>query len=67
MNWIPYTKQTKLKDDKNYFVCYLNLNNKKKYDSASFKDGKPFVVGNYFAFDMVKEILAYCEVTPYNP
>lgn len=65
MNWIPYKKQ-KFDDNKEYILCYLDCNDKKKYDIARCKDGKPFVVGNYFAFDIVKTILAYSEIEEYD-
>jgi hypothetical protein len=65
MNWIPYNNQ-KLDDNKVYMLCYLDFRDKKKYDTTRCKDGKPFIVGNYFAFDIVKTILAYFEIEEYE-
>ena len=69
MKWKQYKGQNKgqkFDDNKIYMICYIDLSGKKRYDKASFKNGKPFVVGNYFAFDLVKEIRAFIEIEEYN-
>ncbi len=65
MNWIPYSNQ-KFDNDKIYLLCYKDFSGKIKYDKTTIKDNKPFIVGNYFVFDMVEKILAYCEIEEYN-
>lgn len=67
MTWINYeTGKHALQDYTLYWVYYKDVSGVYRYDSGSFKKGKPWVVGNHLAFDIVAEVIAFAEIIPYS-
>lgn len=61
MDWTAYTGQ-QFDDKELYLFHYLDKLGAERYDVGKCRNGKPFVVGNFFDHDIVEEILAFIKI-----
>lgn len=65
MDWIIYNGQT-FENGIPYLFCFKDLKGVTRYDIGRCRDGKPFIVGNFFAFDVVGKLLAFAKVIEFT-